>query len=127
MKESTIKALLHLFALIANVNKGKISSKAEVIIIDSLKRAVSPDRLDGYLRLFKKYLTDTQKVSLTKSSGLSDLKKKSKQSVKALVICEKNNEILEQHEKIRIIGRLIEFTNEDGFISEKEEELNRHR
>ncbi len=123
MKESTIKALLHLFALIANVDKGKISSKAEVIIIDSLKRAVSPDKLDGYLRLFKKYLTETQKVSLTKSSGLSDLKKKSKQSVKALVICEKNNEILEQHEKIRIIGRLLEFTNEDGFISEKEEEF----
>ncbi|MCD6598143.1 MAG: hypothetical protein J7L04_10665, partial [Bacteroidales bacterium] len=123
MKESTIKALLQLFALIANVSNGKISSNAESVVVDSLTRAVSTDKLDVYLELFEKYLAETQKVSLTKSSGLADLKKKSKQSVKALVICERSNEILDQHEKIRIIARLLEFTNEDGLISEKEEEF----
>ncbi len=123
MKESTIKALLHLFALIANVSNGKISSNAEAVVLDSLLRVVPSDKLDAYLELFKQYLEETQKVSLTKSSGMAALKKKSKQSVKALVICERNNDILDQHEKIRIIARLLEFTNEDGFISEKEEEF----
>ncbi len=78
MKESTIKALLQLFALIANVSNGKISSNAESVVVDSLTRAVSTDKLDVYLELFEKYLAETQKVSLTKSSGLADLKKKIK-------------------------------------------------
>jgi ABC-type multidrug transport system ATPase subunit len=123
MKESTIKALLQLFALIANVSDGKISSKAESIVLDSLKRAVSAEKLHEYVKLFNKYLEGTQKVSLTDKSDVANLKKKSMQSVKALVICEKNNQILEQHEKVRIISRLLEFTNEDGLISPKEEEF----
>ncbi len=123
MKESTIKAVLQLFALIANVSDGKISSKAESIVLESLKRVVSAEKLREYIRLFNKYLEETQKVSLTDKSDIANLKKKSMQSVKALVICEKNNEILEQHDKIRIISRLLEFTNEDGIISPKEEEF----
>lgn len=123
MKESTIKSLLQLFALIANVSEGKISSKAESIVLNSLKRAVSAEKLHEYIRLFNKYLEETQKINLTDSSDVTDLKKKSKQSVKALVICEKNNQLLEHHEKVRIISRLLEFTNEDGVISPKEEEF----
>lgn len=123
MKESTLKVLVQLFALVANVNKGRISHKAEEILLDALKRIAAEDQVSDFLQLFRNYLNEYHKVDVEEEGKIGDLKKRSSQSVKALVICEYSNSILEQHEKIRIISRLLEFANEDGYISKKEKDF----
>ena len=123
MKESAIQSLLQLLALIANVEEGKISSKAHEIINKILSRTVKPERLDEYNTSFEEMVDLAQKIDVVNKSGADEWKRRASQSVKALVICKKSNEVLQQHEKIRILSRMIEFANEDGIISEKEAEF----
>ncbi len=123
MKESTLKVLVQLFALVANVNQGRISEKAEEILQDALKRIAVSEKVTEYLNLFRGYLKQYHKIDVADGGNVEGLKKRSSQSVKALVICEYSNSILEQHEKIRIISRLLEFANEDGYISKKEKDF----
>ena len=123
MKETTLESLIKLFAIIANVNEGQISSGAEKVIEEVLERAVRRDKMNYYLDLFKKYLQKYHKVNISDDINAANRKKRSSQSVKALVVCERSNEVLQQHEKIRIISRLIEFTNEDGILTENENEF----
>ena len=123
MKESTIQSLLQLLALIVNIEGGNISEKALGIISKILSRVVRPESLKQYNISFEGMLEQTQKIDIVNKSKAEDRKKRASQSVKALVICEKSNEVLQQHEKIRILSRLIEFANEDGIISDKEREF----
>ncbi len=123
MKESAIQSLLQLLALIANVEEGKISSKAHEIINKILSRTVKPERLEEYNTSFEEMVDQAQKIDVVNKSGADELKRRASQSVKALVICQRSNEVLQQHEKIRILSRMIEFVNEDGIISEKETEF----
>ena len=123
MKESTIQSLLQLLALIVNIEGGRISDKALGIISKILSRVVRPESLKQYNISFEGMLEQTQKIDIVNKSRTEDRKKRASQSVKALVICEKSNEVLQQHEKIRILSRLIEFANEDVIISDKEREF----
>lgn len=123
MRETSIYAFLQLLSLIANVNKGKVSQKAEKLIRDILNRVIRTEKLNEYIEQFRELVIKNHKINISTASSIPDKKKRASQSVKALVICEKSNEILQQHEKIRIIGRLIEFANEDGVVTEQENEL----
>ncbi len=123
MKESTIQSFLQLLSLIANVEHGEISVRARQIIRSVLARGSRPEVVDGYMAAFDEMLARDHKVDVAKKGGKQSRKKRSSQSVKALVVCERNNELLVQHEKVRIIARLIEFANEDGIISKKELEF----
>ncbi len=123
MKESAIQSLLQLLALIANVEEGKISSKAHEIINKILSRTVKPERLEEYNTSFEEMVDQAQKIDVVNKSGADELKRRASQSVKALVICQRSNEVLQQHEKIRILSRMIEFVNEDGIIDTTYEEI----
>ena len=123
MKESTIDALLQLFALIANVRDGRISERAMDILRRNLEKVISRENIDTYLAKFHGYLVEYHKVSIHESADAGKLKKRSAQSVKALLICERNNANLQQYEKVRILSRLIELSNEDGIITSKEDEF----
>ncbi len=123
MKETTIKALLELFALIANVREGQISTNALNLIKRNLEKVIAREKIGQYLAQFYTYLGHHNKVRVSHASDTTGLKKRSSQSVKALKICEESNKTLQQHEKIRILSRLIEFSNEDGIITDKELEF----
>jgi len=119
MKETILKALLQLFAIIANVDKEGISPTARTIIESYLKQHLNRDQLPQYLALFEDYLFQHHRT-FTKKESTESRKKRSSDSVKALMICQDINEGLQQEEKILVFLRLIEFVNEDHVISEKE-------
>lgn len=119
MKETILKALLQLFAIIANVDKEGISQTARTIIESYLKQHLNRDQLPQYLALFEDYLSQHHRT-FTNRESTESRKKRSSDSVKALMICQDINEGLQQEEKILVFLRLIEFVNEDHVITEKE-------
>jgi len=119
MKETILKALLQLFAIIANVDKEGISPTARKIIESYLKQHLNRDQLPEYLGLFEDFLYRHHRTFTDRESKESR-KKRSSDSVKALMICQDINEGLQQEEKILVFLRLIEFVNEDHVITEKE-------
>ena len=52
MNESILKALMRLFAIIANVNADGISDKSRSIVESYLKLQLSLDQVNEYLELF---------------------------------------------------------------------------
>ncbi len=119
MKETILKALLQLFAIIANVDKEGISPTARKIIESYLKQHLNRDQLPQYLGLFEDFLSQHHRT-FTDRESTESRKKRSSDSVKALMICQSINEGLQQEEKILVFLRLIEFVNEDHIITEKE-------
>jgi len=122
MKETILKALLQLFAIIANVDKEGISETARKIIESYLRQHLNRDQLPKYLNLFEEFLNQHHRTFSDKESTESR-KKRSSDSVKVLMMCQSINEGLQQEEKILVFLRLLEFVNEDHVITKKEYEF----
>lgn len=118
MNESILKALMRLFAIVANVQKDKLSSDAREIVKSYLSLQLNNSLVEEYLDLFDEYLATHHK----KSDGGSrkERKRTSLNSVKVLMICQEINEQLEQKDKIVVLIRLLEFIHEDSDITENE-------
>jgi len=109
MNEKTLEALIHLFAIIANVTEGKISYNARKILRLYLKQQFNREKVFDYLKKFDDFLA-IYHVGANESKLASN-------SVKVLKICRQINEGLHQREKIIVFLRLVEFVNEDGEIT----------
>lgn len=117
MNEKILNALMHLFAIIANVNEEGISHKARIIVETYLRQQLSKKLVDEYLELFDNYLDFHLRDAKVGKRGK---KRISSNSVKVLKICEQINEALHQKEKFIVLIRLIEYVNEDGTITANE-------
>lgn len=118
MNESILKALMRLFAIVANVNKDGVSVNARQIVESYLGLQLNSTLVQEYLALFDEYLMSHHKK--TTDEGKKERKRTSLNSVKVLMICHEINEQLEQREKIIVLIRLLEFIHEDNSISDKE-------
>jgi ABC-type multidrug transport system ATPase subunit len=115
MNESVVKALLRLFAIIANVDHEGVSIPAREIVKAYLEEHLNRRWVDQYLLLFDEYLKfhhcnfecETEKGQ----------KRNSANAVSVLKIGGQINENLQQSEKIIILIRLLEFVNEDEIIT----------
>ncbi len=121
MIETILKALLRLFAIIANVNEDGVSSIAVTIVKSYLEEHLSPNEVKQYLGLFNKYLKIHHR-SKENHEG-QGRKLRSSNAVKVLKICFQINEGLERKDKIIVLLRLLEFINEDEIITKKEIEF----
>ncbi len=118
MSESILMALMRLFAIIANVNKGGISKNSREIVKTYLNLQLNDELVSSYLDLYDEYLLF---FGTKKSKGTEREKKRtSLNSVKVLMICHEINEQLEQKDKIIVLIRLFEFIGSDTAISDKE-------
>jgi ABC transport system ATP-binding/permease protein len=117
MNESILRALMRLFAIIANVNKDGISRKARTIVKTYLEQHLSTKLVNQYLSLFDEYLKmhHRQQDETVKNRKLS-----SANSVKVLTICNHIKEALQQKEKFIVLVRLLEFIHEDEKATTKE-------
>ncbi len=120
MNENILKALMRLFAIVANVDEEGLSPTSRRIVEDYLKLHLSQDLVEEYLKLFDHYLA-------THHAKISDQKKVKKRlalnSVKVLAICHEINEELQQREKVIVYIRLVEFIFYNGDLSNEEMEF----
>lgn len=121
MNESILKALMRLFAIVANVNKESVSTSSREIVESYLQVQLSKKLVEQYLQLFDEYLSVHHKKG--KDGSVKSRKRTSLNSVKVLMICHEINEELQQKEKIIVLIRLLEFVGFSPQITEKELEF----
>lgn len=121
MSESILNALIHLFALVATVNKTSVSYKGRGVVRTFLRQHLTEDLAEEYLQLFDNYFNFYQKELKEKSNSNSD--DESLISFQVSNICRQINKGLHQNERIIVFLRLLEFVNEDEFITPLEEQF----
>ncbi len=117
MNESILKALMQLFAIIANVNEDGVSHDARNIVESYLRQQLGQTITENYMKLFDQYVETHMQDA---KAGKKGKKRIAMNSVKVLLICENINKQLHQKEKIIVVMRLLEYVNEDGHITQNE-------
>ena len=117
MSQKILKALMQLFAIIANPQKGQTSRRPFVEFF--LKEQLNKELVEEYLKVFDKYYSQYQK----RQSKSKNIKVISVSSVKLLTICTLLNEELTQKQKTIVLIRLLEFIKKDGIIYHQEYEF----
>ncbi len=118
MNESILKALMKLFAIIANADISGVSDEARKIVKSYLDVMLDKEHTEMYLQLFDAYVKIHHHVR--KDDTVKVKKQTSLNSVKVLKICSEINEELHQKEKIIVLIRLLEFINVNDDVTEKE-------
>lgn len=130
MSERILRALMQLFAIIAQVDEtsenseeGEVtitSTEGRKIIESFLRTELSSQFVDRYLELFDSNLNTLHAKQRTKDA---DRKRNSLNSVKVLKICTQINEELRQKQKIIVLLRIFEFIQSNVRIQEQELEF----
>ncbi len=118
MSERILKALMQLFAIIANP---KSNTRDRRPIVESfLDQQLNNELVDEYLKVFDfYYITHQQKYK----SNIRSEKRTSASSVRVLTICTEINKELTQKQKLVVVIRLLEFINSDKEITPQEFEF----
>lgn len=111
MSERILKALMQLFAIIAEIDKHaetyiKENNKGRLIVGQFLKQELTPEQVAEYLQLFDDFII-SHHYSSKKKDGMR--KRTSVNSVKLLRICTQINGELTQKQKIVVLLRVFEF------------------
>lgn len=118
MSESILKAIIQLFAIISNVDENGVSKKARKIVDSVLKPVLSYEKYNEYIELFEKYVEEFHSVVYAAPSANNHVKPSG--SVKTLKICKQVNQSLNRREKFHVLIKLLEFIDEDDYITESE-------
>ncbi|MCR4560555.1 MAG: ATP-binding cassette domain-containing protein [Bacteroidales bacterium] len=109
MNESILSALMQMFAIVATMKASdEMSEDSRTTVEAYLKLQLSQQLVDKYLKLFDEYYA-IQSGAARKNSDAKQKKRNSMNSVKVLKICNEVNETLQQHDKIIVVIRLLEF------------------
>jgi ABC transport system ATP-binding/permease protein len=118
MSERILKALMQLFAIIANPKSHTRDRRP--IVKSFLEQQLNKVLVDEYLKIFDLYyVTHQQKF---KTSARTE-KKTAASSVKVLTICTAINKELTQKQKLIVVIRLLEFINSENEITQQEFEF----
>lgn len=122
MSESILNALIHLFAIVANVNPEGVTAKGRKIVEAYLARYLASELIQEYLRLFDNYYEfyqrelDTDEVKdLNDSASLI--------SFQISNVCRQIKKGLLRDERVIVFIQLLEFVYEDHVITEQELEF----
>ena len=118
MSERILKALMQLFAIVADVND--LSNKSRSIVELFLKQQLSLEMVPEYLKLYDEFLEAHHKISQKKEGKA---KRTSLNSVKVLKICTQINSELAQKQKIIVLIRILEYLHSEKGLSEQEMEF----
>lgn len=118
MSEKLLKALMQLFAIIADVDG--VSNKSRTVVENFLKQRLSTDQVVEYLAIYDEFLEQHHKVSERKEGKK---KKTALNSVKVLRICTQINSELEQRQKVFVLIRLVEYIYIDKVATDQELEF----
>jgi ABC-type multidrug transport system ATPase subunit len=103
MSERILKALMQLFAIVANV--GRDDSRTREFVSLFLNEQLNKELVEEYLLVYDRYYNEQNK----KREGLKARKRTSLNSVKVLKICAEINKELTQKQKVYVLVQLLEF------------------
>lgn len=118
MSERLLKALMQLFAIIANPKSSQTGRQP--IVEAFLKEQLNQELVEEYLKVFNEYFQQHQKKQ---NSSNKQKKAIAVSSVKILTICNVINQELTQTQKIIVLIRLLEFINAETPVTEQEFEF----
>jgi ABC-type multidrug transport system ATPase subunit len=117
MNESMLHSLMHLFAIIAGINRDTIFSLARNFVESYLNNQLSHKLAEKYLAVFEYYFNEIE------TSDIQNIgKKTSSLSVKILTICNEINRELHVRNKFQILLILLQFNKyfESSSVEESE-------
>ena len=119
MSESILNALIHLFAIVANVNKDGVSDKGRRIVENYLSRYLTNELIKEYLKLFDNYHEFYQReLDADDVKGLKD--NNSLISFQISNVCRQIKKGLLRNERVIVFLQLLEFVFEDHFVTDEE-------
>ena len=122
MSESILNALIHLFAIVANVNIEGITAKGRKVVEAYLSRYLTNEFIQEYLRLFDNYL-EFYKRELDQEE-VKDLKDNASLiSFQISNVCRQVKKGLLRNERVIVFLQLLEFVYEDHVVTEQEFEF----
>lgn len=121
MSEQILKALMRLFAIIAQVNSDGMNEESRSWVYSYLQKILNDEALKHYYQLFEHFLKIHQKD--VDSNNEERIKQISSDSVKVLSICHQINEELQQKQKLLVFIQLLEFVSRKDIITNEELEF----
>lgn len=122
MRESVLLALIHIFAIVSTVNPGGITSRGKKILRSYLRRYLNRELEEEYFSLFENNLEfySNELKSVDKEELADD---DSLISFQITNICRQIKKGLFLDERMIVFLQLLEFTYEDGNITEQEKTI----
>jgi ABC-type multidrug transport system ATPase subunit len=106
MTESILKALMRLFAIVTQIHPEDKLKLCRAIVGSYLMQLVRPAKVNQYLIMFDFYHS-----SLREREVKTGQKQISLFSVKAIIICEHINKVLDKEQKLLVLMQLLEILN----------------
>ncbi len=117
MSERILKALMHLFAIIARPESN--AEERKQVVGDFLKQQLNSEQVEEYLKIFDHYYKIYQEKQSRKGKKNKSI---AVSSVKVLKICNEINKDLTRKQKVIVLYNLLEFIKSD-FDEVTEQEL----
>ncbi|MFO7827556.1 MAG: ATP-binding cassette domain-containing protein [Bacteroidales bacterium] len=122
MSESILNALIHLFAIVANVNTEGVSDKGRKIVENYLARYLKNELIKEYLKLFDNYHEFYQReLDADDVKGLKD--NNSLIFFQISNVCRQIKKGLLRNERVIVFLQLLEFVYEDHIVTDHEFEF----
>lgn len=122
MSESVLNALIHLFAIVANVNPDGITAKGRKIVESYLQRYLNADLVTEYLRLFDNYY-EFYNRELRSDEDMDISENVSIISFQISNVCNQIKKGLLRNERVIVFLQLLEFVHEDLNVTDQELEF----
>jgi ABC transport system ATP-binding/permease protein len=110
MKESVLKSIMRLFAIVSQVHSINELGIARRVVEAYLKLFIRPDHVRQYLIMYDFYHNN-----MRERENKTGEKQISLFSVKAMIICEKANEFLTKKQKVFILTHILEIISATGY------------
>ncbi len=117
MSETLLNALVHLFAIAANIKNEILTPKGRDIVNLYLKRYLSQELINKFLILFDNYY-NFYKSDLT-NSNKSSIRKESIISIQIEKVCRQIKKGLLREERVIVFLQLLEFVYEEDITNEE--------
>ena len=119
VNESILKALMRLFAIVADVNENGHSENERGIVLDYLDRQYSHEIAQKYIAYFDQQVTNYH-PELMRSSDMEANKQNASNETKIIELCNQINVELEQEQKLIAIIYLLDFINRGNALTGNE-------
>lgn len=118
MSESILNALIHLFAIVANIRIKDLTAAEKEIVQEYLERYVNQELLEEYLRLFTNYFDFYQRELRDESDA--PVENYSLISFQITNVCRQIKKGLLRRERLVVFIQLLEFIYTDKTITDRE-------
>ncbi|MGM0497576.1 MAG: ATP-binding cassette domain-containing protein [Bacteroidota bacterium] len=118
MSESILNALIHLFAIVANIRIKELTQAEKQIVREYLERFLNNEIIDEYLRLFDNYFEFYQKE--LKNNIDTPVESYSLISFQITNVCRQIKKGLLRYERLVVFVQLLEFIYSDKEVTERE-------